>query len=206
MLLHLLPKFAVCAVPSMVSFGSWSFSWPISGSSRDNLEPWDITKHLGHAILKPASGQGRLKSRTWKQRTSVDNSCIFVAEHCLQLAFYGNHLKLKPFKRSEQQKSGVFHRCICVWVIFFSEARHKDNSGFWILWALKTWDCPPIRWTHHLFICSDVLGSASCFVDLQTSLAACEKWREENPSTLLHICVRRNWIISIIQKCAVTML
>lgn len=53
---------------------------------------------------------------------------------------------------------------------FFSEAKHKDNSGFWILWALKTWDCPPIRWTNLLFICSDVLGSASCFVDLQTSL------------------------------------
>lgn len=139
LLLHLLPKLAVCALPSMVSFGSWSFSWPISGSSRDNLEPWDITKHLGHAILKAGSGQGSLKSRTWKQRTCVDNICIFVAELCLQLAFYGNHLQLTSFKRSERFIGAV---------IFYSEAQHKDNGGFWVLWPLKNWDCPPLSRTH----------------------------------------------------------
>ena len=40
------------------------------------------------------------------------------------------------------------------------------NGWFWGAWALKSWDCPPMGWTHLLFICSDVLGSASCFVDL----------------------------------------
>lgn len=111
LLLHLLPKFAVCAVPSMASFGSRSFLWPISGSSRDSLEPWDITEHFVHAILKAASGQDRLKSRTWKQRTGIDKICISLLNAVCNWGFYGNrHV-------SRAQSSRSLQHFICVWLI-----------------------------------------------------------------------------------------
>lgn len=170
LLLHLLPKFAVCAVPSMVSFGSRSFSWPISGSSRDSLEPWDITKHLVHAIPKAASGQDRLKSRTWKQRTGIDKICISLLNTVCNC---GPLWKWTRLKSSEQQKSAAFHLCLGD---FVSEAKHNDNSGSW-KWRR---DSSPIRGTRRMFRCV-LLCELFCWLANQfgQNLAACEQWREK---------------------------
>lgn len=63
--------------------------------------------------------KGSWKAEPGNKGQALTISCIFVAEYCLELAFYGNHSRLTPFKRSVEQKTGAFHRCICVWMIFF---------------------------------------------------------------------------------------
>lgn len=144
LLLHLLPKFAVCAVPTMASFGSRSFSWPISGSPRDSLEPWDITKHFVHAILKAASGQDRLKSRTWRQRTGIDKICISLLNTVCNC---GLLWKSTCLESSEQQKSAAFHLCLGD---FVSETKHNRNIGSWKLCLNSS---PYTRNTSHVQIC-----------------------------------------------------
>lgn len=187
------PKFAMCAVPSMVSFGSRSFSWPISGSSRDSLEPWDITKHLVHAILKAASGQDRLKSRTWKQRIGIDKICISLLNTVCNC---GLLWKSPCLKSSEQQKSAAFHPCLGD---FVSEAKHNDNSGSWKLCLNSS----PISGTRCMFRCV-MLCELFCWLANQfgQNLAACEQRREKTASAPARPC-RRTWVFLVIQTCAI---
>lgn len=102
LLLHLLPKFAMCAVPSRVSFGSRSFSWPISGSSRDSLEPWDITKHCMR------SWRQRLVKTGWKAEPgnkgrTLTTSAFLCWILSVTVGFYGNrHVSRAPSSRSLQ--------------------------------------------------------------------------------------------------------
>lgn len=74
------------AVPAMVSFGSWSFSCPVSGSSRDSLKPWDITKHQTRDPEKCGIETGIWSMKTEKQTLETKDDCKypdFVPKCCL---------------------------------------------------------------------------------------------------------------------------
>lgn len=61
----------------MVSFGSWSFSCPVSGSSRESLKPWDITKHRTCDPEKCGIETGIWSMKTEKQTLETKDDCKY---------------------------------------------------------------------------------------------------------------------------------
>lgn len=77
------------------------------------------TKHviLRSVELKLASGQWRLKSRPWKQRTTVNILTLFLNAVCRRLLSWKLLLEAAP-RRKSWLKAGVFPRCVALVVLW----------------------------------------------------------------------------------------